>query len=64
MTWLLGVTKSVARGDQVCGRCNIVLLSLEMCLEKRAFYRIISGMHASINIHLSAMYVIKGMLLW
>lgn len=32
----------------------------EMCLEKRAFYRIISGLHASINIHLSAKYLIPG----
>jgi hypothetical protein len=30
-----------------------------MCLEKRAFYRLISGMHASINIHLTALYVIS-----
>jgi hypothetical protein len=27
-----------------------------MCLEKRAFFRIISGMHTSINIHLTALY--------
>lgn len=31
----------------------------EMCLEKRAFYRIISGLHASITIHLAANYPIK-----
>lgn len=31
-----------------------------MCLEKRAFYRLISGMHASINIHLSALYIASG----
>ena len=31
-----------------------------MCLEKRAFYRVISGIHASINIHLSAEYVVSG----
>ncbi|KAK0170198.1 hypothetical protein PV328_010787 [Microctonus aethiopoides] len=29
-----------------------------MCLEKRAFYRAISGLHASINIHLSAKYLV------
>ncbi|XP_014253966.1 ero1-like protein isoform X2 [Cimex lectularius] len=28
-----------------------------LCLEKRAFYRVISGLHASINIHLSANYL-------
>lgn len=31
-----------------------------MCLEKRAFYRAISGLHASINIHLSAQYLLSG----
>lgn len=29
------------------------------CLEKRAFYRVVSGMHASINIHLSHKYPIS-----
>ncbi|XP_076029532.1 endoplasmic reticulum oxidoreductin-1-like protein isoform X2 [Oratosquilla oratoria] len=29
----------------------------EMCLEKRAFYRAISGLHSSINIHLAAKYL-------
>jgi len=33
---------------------------LEMCLEKRVFYRMMSGLHASINIHLSALYLFKG----
>jgi len=32
----------------------------EMCLEKRVFYRMMSGLHASINIHLSALYLFKG----
>ena len=36
-------------------------LFLGMCLEKRAFYRIISGLHASINIHLTATYLLKGL---
>lgn len=31
-----------------------------MCLEKRVFYRVISGMHASINIHLCAKYLLKS----
>ncbi|XP_057318709.1 ero1-like protein [Microplitis mediator] len=31
-----------------------------MCLEKRAFYRVISGLHASINIHLSAKYLLSS----
>lgn len=33
---------------------------IESCLEKRVFYRLISGLHASINIHLSAQYLHKG----
>ena len=36
------------------------LFFLEMCLEKRVFYRMMSGLHASINIHLSALYLFKG----
>lgn len=28
-----------------------------LCLEKRAFYRMVSGLHTSINIHLSAKYL-------
>ena len=28
----------------------------DMCLEKRAFYRIVSGLHSSISIHLCANY--------
>lgn len=31
----------------------------DMCLEKRAFYRAISGLHTSINIHLSARYLLS-----
>ncbi|KAF2986899.1 hypothetical protein EK904_003795, partial [Melospiza melodia maxima] len=30
-----------------------------VCVEKRAFYRLISGLHASINIHLSAGYLLQ-----
>lgn len=30
-----------------------------MCFEQRAFYRLLSGMHSSINIHLSANYLIS-----
>eukprot|EP00079_Xenopus_tropicalis_P028803 XP_012823814.1 PREDICTED: ERO1-like protein alpha isoform X1 [Xenopus tropicalis] len=30
-----------------------------LCVEKRAFYRLISGLHASINIHLCANYLLK-----
>lgn len=32
------------------------------CLEKRFFYRLVSGLHTSINIHLSARYLHKGVL--
>ncbi|XP_071788385.1 ERO1-like protein beta [Asterias amurensis] len=31
-----------------------------MCLEKRVFYRLISGLHSSINIHLCAHYLLSG----
>lgn len=31
-----------------------------MCLEKRVFYRVISGLHASINIHLCSKYLLKS----
>ncbi|XP_038634826.1 ERO1-like protein alpha isoform X1 [Scyliorhinus canicula] len=31
----------------------------ELCLEKRSFYRTISGLHSSINIHLSARYLLR-----
>ncbi|XP_066137704.1 ero1-like protein [Euwallacea fornicatus] len=31
-----------------------------MCLEERAFYRAVSGLHASINIHLSANYLLSN----
>uniref|UniRef100_UPI00398F091F ERO1-like protein alpha n=1 Tax=Pristiophorus japonicus TaxID=55135 RepID=UPI00398F091F len=30
-----------------------------LCLEKRSFYRTISGLHTSINIHLSARYLLR-----
>ncbi|XP_038056793.1 ERO1-like protein beta [Patiria miniata] len=32
----------------------------EMCLEKRVFYRLVSGLHSSINIHLCANYLLSG----
>lgn len=31
-----------------------------MCLEKRVFYRVISGLHTSINIHLSSKYLLSN----
>jgi len=34
--------------------------SNETCIEKRTFYRAISGLHASINIHLSAKYLLSS----
>jgi ERO1-like protein alpha len=33
---------------------------LAMCLEKRVFYRVISGLHASINIHLCSKYLLSS----
>ncbi|CAF0852159.1 unnamed protein product [Brachionus calyciflorus] len=32
------------------------------CLEKRFFYRLVSGLHTSINVHLSARFLHKGLL--
>lgn len=32
----------------------------DLCLEKRAFYRAVSGLHSSINIHLCARYLLSG----
>lgn len=34
--------------------------SAGLCLEKRVFYRLISGLHSSINIHLCAQYLLDG----
>ncbi len=31
-----------------------------LCLEKRAFYRVVSGLHSSITVHLCANYLIQG----
>jgi hypothetical protein len=31
-----------------------------MCLEERVFYRAVSGLHSSINIHLCAKYLLSG----
>ncbi|XP_063040715.1 ERO1-like protein alpha [Engraulis encrasicolus] len=31
----------------------------DLCVEKRAFYRLVSGLHSSINIHLSARYLLE-----
>ena len=39
---------------------NFVYFSTGMCLEKRAFYRVISGLHASINIHLCSKYLLSA----
>lgn len=30
-----------------------------MCMEQRAFYRLVSGLHSSINIHLSANFLLS-----
>uniref|UniRef100_A0A6I8P0V5 ERO1-like protein alpha n=1 Tax=Ornithorhynchus anatinus TaxID=9258 RepID=A0A6I8P0V5_ORNAN len=40
------------------GESRFQLLS-GLCVEKRAFYKLISGLHASINIHLSARYLLQ-----
>ncbi|XP_053331536.1 ERO1-like protein alpha [Spea bombifrons] len=47
----------LGRGD---GEENLFNNWLEgLCFEKRAFYRLISGLHTSINIHLSARYLLQ-----
>jgi len=38
---------------------NYLTANKAMCLEKRVFYRMVSGLHSSINLHLSAMYLTK-----
>ncbi|KAM6467400.1 ERO1-like protein alpha [Liasis olivaceus] len=44
----------------VSGRGNMFYTWLQgLCVEKRAFYKLISGLHASINIHLSARYLLQ-----
>lgn len=47
--------------DLCCVRTH--LLKIGLCLEKRVFYRLISGLHASINVHLSAQYAVPGSVL-
>lgn len=39
---------------------NYLTTQLDECYEKRVYYRLISGLHTSINIHLSARYLHKG----
>jgi len=41
-------------------RANVSVLFLGMCLEKRVFFRVISGLHTSINTHLCALYLFEG----
>lgn len=42
----------------VCNNCFACLTChAGMCLEKRTFYRLISGLHTSINIHLCDQYL-------
>ena len=50
--------KGVLHSARACACCSAS--SVGMCLEKRAFYRLVSGMHASINTHLSAIYLKCG----
>lgn len=39
---------------------NMHFLSAGLCLEKRVFYRLISGLHSSINIHLCGDHLLDG----
>ncbi|KAF4311222.1 Endoplasmic reticulum oxidoreductin 1 [Botryosphaeria dothidea] len=45
------VQSAIAKGAQPSGRVDTLELDDE-CLEKRVFYRVVSGMHASISTHL------------
>ena len=49
-------------GSMVCGGEVFLdfVCAAGMCLEKRAFYRMISGLHTSINIHLCDQYLFPG----
>lgn len=44
--------------------CPVHFLCAGLCLEKRVFYRLISGLHSSINIHLCAEHLLDGTALW
>lgn len=39
----------------------VYIMFTGMCLEKRVFYRAISGLHSSINIHLCSKFLLSGM---
>ncbi|CAL4065515.1 unnamed protein product, partial [Meganyctiphanes norvegica] len=41
------------------GEMGAIDVLKDLCLEKRTFYRAISGLHSSINIHLSARYLLS-----
>uniref|UniRef100_A0A8C3LT97 ERO1-like protein alpha n=1 Tax=Chrysolophus pictus TaxID=9089 RepID=A0A8C3LT97_CHRPC len=45
--------------EENCFKPQNVKRPLRTALKKRAFYRLISGLHASINIHLSARYLLQ-----
>uniref|UniRef100_A0AAY4EJU6 Endoplasmic reticulum oxidoreductase 1 beta n=1 Tax=Denticeps clupeoides TaxID=299321 RepID=A0AAY4EJU6_9TELE len=48
-------------------RVSLFMFALGLCLEKRVFYRLISGLHTSINIHLCAQHLLDegwGKALW
>uniref|UniRef100_A0A4W3I9E3 ERO1-like protein alpha n=1 Tax=Callorhinchus milii TaxID=7868 RepID=A0A4W3I9E3_CALMI len=45
------------KGPELLNENELSVLGL--CLEKRSFYRTVSGLHASINIHLSSRYLLR-----
>uniref|UniRef100_A0A3Q0SG38 Endoplasmic reticulum oxidoreductase 1 beta n=1 Tax=Amphilophus citrinellus TaxID=61819 RepID=A0A3Q0SG38_AMPCI len=47
-----------SRGSCIFMNSVFIALSPGLCLEKRVFYRLISGLHSSINIHLCAQYLV------
>ncbi|KAM4680053.1 ERO1-like protein beta isoform 3-T3 [Amazona ochrocephala] len=55
----LGAVNSTLRPRSVYRPLNPLAPSRGLCLEKRVFYKLISGLHASINLHLCANYLLE-----
>ncbi|XP_074677227.1 ERO1-like protein alpha [Strix aluco] len=53
------VKRPLASGRGDCGGHMFYKWLQGVCVEKRAFYKLVSGLHASINIHLSARYLLQ-----
>lgn len=55
-----GVGDDGASGVGVFGSDSQAVVGVGACKEERVFYRIVSGLHASINIHISKQYLLPG----